>query len=110
MPVYVNVVAFDKLLKTTRIASVEYCSWCTVSAICCGQSLGVANGQSWPSASEMLTVKSGARLRGWLACDGFWTFLVLMMLSAGQQKGHLSSWRGLPLRRGRSSWMVRVRE
>ena len=53
---------------------------------------------------------SGARLLGLLACDGFQTLLVLMMLSAGQQKGHPSRWRGLPLRRGRSSWMVRVRE
>ena len=52
---------------------------------------------------------SGARLLGRLACDGFQTLLVLMMLSAGQQKGHPSSWLGLPLRRGRSSWMVRVR-
>ena len=43
---------------------------------------------------------SGARLLGWLACDGFQTLSVLMMLSAGQQKGHLSSWRGLPLRVG----------
>ena len=39
----------------------------------------------------------GARLLGWLACNGFQTLLVLMMLSAGQQKGHPSSWRGLPL-------------
>ena len=31
---------------------------------------------------------SGARLLGWLACDGFQTLLVLMMLSARQQKGH----------------------
>ena len=53
---------------------------------------------------------SGARLLGWLACDGFQTLLVLMMLSAGQQKGHPSSWRVLLLRRDRSSWMVRVRE
>ena len=53
---------------------------------------------------------SGARLLGWLACDGFQTLLVLMMLSSGQQKGHPSSWCGLPLRRGRSSWMVRVRK
>ena len=53
---------------------------------------------------------SGARLCGWLACGGFQTLLALMILSAGQQKGHLSSWRRLPLRRGRSSWMVRVRE
>ena len=53
---------------------------------------------------------SGARLLGWLACGGFQTLLVLMTLSARQQKGHPSSWRGLPLRRGRSSWMVRVRE
>ena len=53
---------------------------------------------------------SGARLRGWLACGGFQTLLALMILPAGQQKGHPSSWRGLPLRRGRSSWMVRVRE
>ena len=52
----------------------------------------------------------GARLLGWLARDGFQTLLVLMMLSAGQQKGNLSSWRELPLRRGRSSRMVRVRE
>ena len=28
----------------------------------------------------------GARLRGWLACGGFQTLLVLMILSAGQQK------------------------
>ena len=53
---------------------------------------------------------SGARLRGWLVCDVFQTLLVSMILSAGQQKGHPSRWRGLPLRRGRSSWMVRVRE
>ena len=53
---------------------------------------------------------SGARLCGWLACGGFQILLALMILSAGQQKGHPSSWRGLPLRRGRSSWMVRVRE
>ena len=52
---------------------------------------------------------SGARLRGWLVCDGFQTLLALMILSAGQQKGHPSSCRWLPLRRGRSSWMVRVR-
>ena len=49
---------------------------------------------------------SGARLCGWLACDGFQTLLFLMMLSAGQQKGHPSSWRALPLRRGRSTgWL-----
>ena len=53
---------------------------------------------------------SGARLRRWLVCDGFETLLVSIILSAGQQKGHPSSWLGLPLRRGRSSWMVRVRE
>ena len=46
---------------------------------------------------------SDARLRGWLVCDGFQTLLVLMILSAGQQKGHPSRWRRLPLRRGRSS-------
>ena len=45
---------------------------------------------------------SGARLLGWLACDGFQTLLVLIMLSSGQHKGHPSSWRALPLRRGRS--------
>ena len=50
---------------------------------------------------------SGARLSGWLVCDGFQTLLVSMILSAGKQKGHPSSWRALPLRRGRSSWMVR---
>ena len=33
-----------------------------------------------------LAIMSGARLLGWLACDGFQTFLVLMMLSAGQQR------------------------
>ena len=53
---------------------------------------------------------SGARLLGWLACDGFQTLLVLMMLSAGKQKDHPSRWLGLPLRRGRSSWIVSVRE
>ena len=37
-------------------------------------------------------------------------FLMEMILFARQQKGHSSSWHGLPLRRGRSSWMVRVRE
>ena len=42
---------------------------------------------------------SGARLCGWLACDGFQTLLFLMILSAGQQKGHPSSWLRLPLRR-----------
>ena len=31
---------------------------------------------------------SGARLCGWLACGGFQTLLALMILSAGQQKGH----------------------
>ena len=51
------------------------------------------------SASEVLTVMSGARLRGWLACDEFQTLLDLMILSAGQQKGHPSSWRELLLRR-----------
>ena len=60
------------------------------------------------SCTQSLTL-SGARLLGWLACDGFQTFLVLMILSAGQQKGPPSSWHGLPLCRGRSSWMVRVR-
>ena len=53
---------------------------------------------------------SGARLRGWLVCDGFQTLLVSLILSAGQQKGHPSSWLGPPLRMGRSSWMVSVRE
>ena len=49
---------------------------------------------------------SGATLLGWLACEGFQTLLVLMMLSAGQQKGHPSSWRALPLRIGRSTgWL-----
>ena len=33
---------------------------------------------------------SGARLRGWLVCDGFQTLLVSMILSAEQQKGHPS--------------------
>ena len=51
------------------------------------------NGRIWPSASEIITTKSGARLRGWLACDGIRMLLVLMLLSAGQQKGHPSSWR-----------------
>ena len=37
---------------------------------------------------------SGAGLCGWLACDGFQTLLFLMRLSAGQQKGHPSSWFG----------------
>ena len=50
-------------------------------------------------------VLSGAGLLGWLACDGFQTLLVMMMLSTGQQKGHPNSWRGLPLPRGRSSWL-----
>ena len=71
----------------------------TLLAICCGRSSDVANGRSWPSASEIMTVMNGARLRGWLACNGFWTLLVLMILSAGQQKGHPNSWLGLPLRR-----------
>ena len=53
---------------------------------------------------------SGARLRGWLVCDGFQILLVLMILSAGQQKGHPSSSRRLPLRKDLSSWMVRVRD
>ena len=50
---------------------------------------------------------SGARLRGWLVCGEFQTLLVLMILFAGQQKGHPSSWREMrmPLRRGRSSWL-----
>ena len=48
-------------------------------------------------------------LAGWLAMDfrHSWSW---MMLSARQQKGHPSSWCGLPLRRGHSSWMVIVRE
>ena len=33
--------------------------------------------------NNSLTVKSGARLPGWLACDGFQTLLVLIILSAG---------------------------
>ena len=41
---------------------------------------------------------------------GFQTLLVLMILFAGQQKGHPSCWHGLPLRRGCSSWVVRVQE
>ena len=39
---------------------------------------------------------------------GLQTLLVLIILSAGQQKGHLSSWHRMPLCRGHSSWMVRV--
>ena len=35
-----------------------------------------------------------SRLCGWLACGEFQTLLALMILSAGQQKGHPSSWRG----------------
>ena len=46
-------------------------------------------------------LSSGARLLGWLACDGFQTLLVLMMLSAGQQKDHPGSWCRLPHPRGR---------
>ena len=42
---------------------------------------------------------SGARLRGWLACDDFQTLLVLTIFSAGQQMGYPSSWRELPIRR-----------
>ena len=45
---------------------------------------------------------------GWRAHVVLWTLLVSFTLFAGQQKGHLSSWRGLPLRRGRSSRRVRV--
>ena len=60
------------------------------------------------NVSDVVTVSSGARLRGWLVCYGFQTLLVLMILSAGQQKGYPSSWRELPIRRGRSGWMVRV--
>ena len=84
------------MLKTIRI--VANCVWL---------SSGAVNGQGPQRRSLAI---GGARLCGWLACDGFQTLLFLMILSAGQQKGHPSSWRALPLRRGRSSWMVRVRE
>ena len=40
---------------------------------------------------------SGARLRGWLACGGFQTLLVLRILFAGQQKGHLVAGAGCHL-------------
>ena len=40
----------------------------------------------------------------------FQTLLVMIVLFAGQQKGHPSSWRELQLRSGRSSWMIRVGE
>ena len=42
----------------------------------------------WPllALSVGYSVMIGARLRGWLACGGFQTLLVLMILSAGQQK------------------------
>ena len=50
----------------------------------------------------------GSRLEA-SSSDGFQTLWVLMILSAGQQKGHPSRWRGLPLRRGCSSCMVRAR-
>ena len=40
---------------------------------------------------------------GWRAHVVLLTLLVSFTLFAGQQKGHPSSWRGLPLRRGRSS-------
>ena len=46
-------------------------------------------------------------MAGWLAMN-IQTLLVPMILSAGQQKGHPSSWRRLPLRRGRSSRKVRA--
>ena len=45
---------------------------------------------------------------GWRTHVVLLMLLVSFTLFAGQQKGHPSSWRGLPLRRGRSSWMVRV--
>ena len=77
-------------------------------AKCGWRSSVVVNGPG-PSASEWLAM-SGARLRGRLAFVGFETLLASMILSAWQRKGHPSSWRGLPLRRGRSSWMVRVWE
>ena len=80
-----------------------------VIAIWCGRSSGVANGQSL-ALRVGCSVMSGARLCGRLARGGFQILLVLMILFAGQQKGHPSSWPGLPLRRGRSSWMVRVRD
>ena len=111
MCMYVNLVACSEILldHADRVfCNNDYHSH--VMAIRCGRSSGVANGRRWPSASECLTVMSGARLRGWLACGGFQTLLILRILFAGQQKGHPSSWRGLPLRRGRSSWMVRVWE
>ena len=66
-------------------------------AKCGWLSFGAVNG-SGPSASEWLGL-SCARLCGWLDCSGFQTLLVSMLLSAGQQKGHPSSWRRLPLRR-----------
>ena len=40
---------------------------------------------------------------GWRAHVGLLTLLVSFTLFAGQQKGHPSSWRGLPLRRSRSN-------
>ena len=42
-------------------------------------------------------------LTGWQAHVGLLTLLVSFTLFAGQQQGHPSRWRGLPLRRGRSS-------
>ena len=40
---------------------------------------------------------------GWLTHVGLLTLLVSFHIFAGQQKDHPRSWRGLPLRRGRSS-------
>ena len=106
----VSVVVVCVIKKTCPHCSQYFCNvyhfppW----AKCVWQSSGAANG-SGPSASESRS-EWCSRLLGWLACDGFPTLLVWMMLSAGQQKGHPSSWRALPLRMGRSSWMVRVQE
>ena len=61
-------------------------------AKCGWLSSGTVNGPG-SSAPEWLGL-SGARLRGWLACGRFQTLLALMILSAGQQKGHPCSWQG----------------
>ena len=45
---------------------------------------------------------------GWRAHIVLLTLLVSFTLFAGKHKGHPSSWRELTLRRGRSSWRVRV--
>ena len=102
---------WNEISLTARIAKLfSFLYYLHVNAICCWRPSGVVNGHRRPSTLDVVTVSSGARLCGWLAWDGFQTLSVLMMLSAEQQKGRPSSWRGLPLRRGNSSWMVRVWE